>query len=186
MAAGEAMGSHSHSATPVATDATLRTSDRGQRLPVLVRGLASAYTGKMNVSDVADGSSIAELQVAAVAASVKGDHDNAIKLMTKAVELEDKLGPPSGPPGLIKPPHELFGELLLRAGKPSEAAEQFRLSLLRQPNRARSLIGAARAAAKSGDQAAARAMYQKFLAQWQQADADLPELKEAKDYLKQS
>jgi tetratricopeptide (TPR) repeat protein len=186
MAAGEAMGSHSHSATPVATDATLRTSDRGQRLPVLVRGLASAYTGKMNVSDVADGSSIAELQVAAVATSVKGDHDNAIKLMTKAVELEDKLGPPSGPPGLIKPPHELFGELLLRAGKPSEAAEQFRLSLLRQPNRARSLIGAARAAAKSGDQAAARAMYQKFLAQWQQADADLPELKEAKDYLKQS
>jgi Tfp pilus assembly protein PilF len=73
----------------------------------------------------------------------------------------------------------------LCAGKPAEAAEQFRLSLLRQPNRARSLIGAARAAAKSGDRAAASSLYQKFLAQWQQADADLPELKEAKDYLKQ-
>ena len=39
---------------------------------------------------------------------------------------------------LIKPTHELFGEILLRAGKPQEAAAQFRTALLRQPNRARS------------------------------------------------
>lgn len=182
---GEAMGSHSHGTSTTATDATLRTSDRGQRLPMLILGFAVARKGTYTTTQMQESSDIGEIEVAAVAASTKGDHDYAIKLMTKAVELEDKLGPPSGPPGLIKPPHELFGELLLRAGKPSEAAEQFRLSLLRQPNRARSLIGAARAAAKSGDQAAASAMYQKFLAQWQQADADLPELKEARDYLKQ-
>jgi hypothetical protein len=29
-------------------------------------------------------------------------------------------------PSLIKPTHELFGEILLRAGKPVEAAEQFK------------------------------------------------------------
>lgn len=184
-AKGEAIGSHSHGMSTTATDATLRTSDRGQRLPMLILGFAAARKGTITTSQMQESSNIGEVEVAALAASVKDDHDYAIKLMTKAVELEDKLGPPSGPPGLIKPPHELFGELLLRAGKPSEAAEQFRLSLLRQPNRARSLIGAARAAAKSGDRAAANAMYQKLLAQWQQADADLPELKEAKDYLKQ-
>jgi tetratricopeptide (TPR) repeat protein len=181
----EAMGSHSHGMSTTAMDATSRTSDRGQRLPMLILGLAAARKGTITSSQMQESSDIGEIEVAAVAASVKNDHDYAIKLMTKAVELEDKLGPPSGPPGLIKPPHELFGELLLCAGKPAEAAEQFRLSLLRQPNRARSLIGAARAAAKSGDRAAAGSLYQKFLAQWQQADADLPELKEAKDYLKQ-
>ena len=179
------MGSHSHGMSTTVTDATLRTSDRGQRLPMLILGLAAARKGTITSSQMQESSDIGEIEVAAVAASVKTDHDAAIRLMTKAVELEDKLGPPSGPPGLIKPPHELFGELLLRAGKPAEAAEQFRLSLLRQPNRARSLIGAARAAAKSGDRAMASSLYQKFLAQWQQADADLPELKEAKDYLKQ-
>ena len=182
-ASGDAMGSHSHSAA--LTDATLRTSDHGQRLPIMIHGFAAGFKGTLRVGAVSESSSINELEVFAVGASVKGEHDKAATLMKRAVELEEKLGPPSGPPGLIKPSHELFGELLLRAGKPAEAAEQFRLSLLRQPNRARSLLGAARAAAKTGDRATATAIYQKFLAQWQQADPELPELKEARDYLKQ-
>jgi hypothetical protein len=99
---------------------------------MLILGFASARKGNITMSQMQESSNIGELEVAAVAASVKDDHDYAIKLMTKAVELEDKLGPPSGPPSLVKPPHELFGELLLRAGKPAEAAEQFRASLLRQ------------------------------------------------------
>lgn len=182
-ASGDAMGSHSHSAA--LTDATLRTSDRGQRLSIMIHGFAAGFKGTLRVGEVSESSSINELEVFAVGASVKSEHDKAATLMKRAVELEEKLGPPSGPPGLIKPSHELFGELLLRAGKPAEAAEQFRLSLLRQPNRARSLLGAARAAAKTGDHTTATAIYQKFLAQWQQADPELPELKEARDYLKQ-
>jgi hypothetical protein len=34
--------------------------------------------------------------------------------MKKATELEEAMSPPSGPPVLIKPTHELFGEILLR------------------------------------------------------------------------
>jgi Tfp pilus assembly protein PilF len=94
------------------------------------------------------------------------------------------MTPPYGPPNLIKPSHELFGEILLRAGKPAEAAAQFKTALLRQPNRARSLLGAARAAAQSGNQAAAAAAYTALLEQWKQADPDLPELREVRDYLK--
>jgi Tfp pilus assembly protein PilF len=94
-------------------------------------------------------------------------------------------GAPSGPPSLIKPANELFGELLLKAGKPREAAEQFKAALLRQPNRAHSLIGSARAAAQRGDKAGAALAYQKFLDQWKLADADLPELAEANAYLRQ-
>ena len=79
---------------------------------------------------------------------MKKDHGKAIELMTKATALEEATTPPYGPPGLIKPSHELFGEILLRAGKPAEAAEQFKISLRRQPNRARSLLGARQAADK--------------------------------------
>ena len=103
--------------------------------------------------------------------------------MKQATTLEEQQSPPSGPPSLIKPTHELFGEILLRAGKPVEAAAQFQTALLRQPNRARSLLGAARAAKQSGDEVKAAAIYVKFLEQWKQADEGLPELREARSLL---
>jgi tetratricopeptide (TPR) repeat protein len=172
---------------------TVRSSSSGQRLPLFVRNLAAALKGSLTeepaVGEVKTQGdlqrAIGDLEVAAVTASVKKDHDKAIELMKKATALEEQLGPPSGPPGLIKPSHELFGEILLHAGKPEAAAEQFKTALLRQPNRARSLLGAARAAAQSGDRSGATAAYSKLLDQWQQADKELPELREARDYLKQ-
>ncbi|HYN23659.1 MAG TPA: hypothetical protein VES69_01290, partial [Pyrinomonadaceae bacterium] len=146
-------------AQPVSSDATatVRASNRSQRLPVFVRGLATALGGSSGavgenvtkpgaISRDTESKTIGELEIAAVAASVKRDHEQAAELMKQAIRLEEEMGPPSGPPGLIKPAHELFGEILLRAGKPEAAAEQFKVSLLRQPNRARSLLGAARAA----------------------------------------
>ncbi|MFN2499820.1 MAG: tol-pal system YbgF family protein [Pyrinomonadaceae bacterium] len=129
---------------------------------------------------------IRELEIAALAAAMKQDYDRAITSIKQATSLEEATGPPSGPPGLIKPTHELYGEILLRAGRPREAAEQFRIALLRQPNRARSLLGAARAAAKSGDTVGAASAYAKLLDQWQHADEGLPEAREARDYLKQA
>jgi tetratricopeptide (TPR) repeat protein len=117
-------------------------------------------------------------------AAMKKDYDKAVELMKQATTLEEQSSPPSGPPSLIKPTHELFGEILLRAGRPADAAALFNTALLRQPNRARSLLGAARAAAQSGDQTTAAAMYAKLLEQWKQADANLPELREARAFLK--
>ncbi len=190
-----AHGGHGGS-QPVSSDgpATVRASNRGQRLPVFIRGLANAFGGstasgesliKPGVkSHDANSATIGELEIAAVAASGKRDHEKAAELMKEALKLEEEMGPPSGPPGVIKPAHELFGEILLRAGKPEAAAEQFKVSLLRQPNRARSLLGAARAATQSGDQRGAAAAYKKLLEQWQYADEGLPELREARDYLK--
>jgi hypothetical protein len=88
---------------------------------------------------------IQEVEIAAMATAAQG-HE-AITLMRQATALEEALPPPSGPPLVIKPAHELFGEILLRAKRPQEAAEQFTTSLRRHKNRARSLLGAARAAA---------------------------------------
>ncbi len=181
------------SATPNGA-ATMRVSNRGRRLPAFIQAWASLLNGSMksapeppNANADSSGENmriIGETEIAALYASAKGEHDKAIELMRQAVQREEKMGPPSGPLDLIKPSHELFGEILLRAGKPTEAAEQFKIALLRQPNRARSLLGAARAALKSGDQAGATAAYAKLLAQWDEADKDLPELREAQEYLK--
>jgi tetratricopeptide (TPR) repeat protein len=180
--------------------ATVRASNRRQTLPLFIRGLAGAMTGSGEVETSLTGLKatsagipranavleIRQLEIAALAASMKQDHTSASELMNKAIALEEQLGPPSGPPNLIKPSYELFGEVLLRAGKPEAALEQFKATLLRQPNRARSLLGAARAAAKSGDQAAAASFYVRLLDQWKQADEGLPELREAQDYLKKA
>jgi predicted Zn-dependent protease len=129
---------------------------------------------------------IRELEIAALISASKNNFDAATTSMKKAISLEEEMSPPSGPPTLIKPSHELFGEILLRANRPKDAVKQFETALNRQPNRARALIGLARAAAQSGDKAGAVAAYTRFLRVWQQADPGLPELGEARDYLGQA
>jgi hypothetical protein len=189
-------------AQPATTDgmATLRTSNRSQTLPLFIRGLANALNSSVEVEKSLAGLKaipggpppmslmleIRQLEVAALDASIKQDHTKAIDLMKKAVGLEEQTGPPSGPPGIVKPSNELFGEILLRAGKPGAAVAQFKIALLRQPNRARSLLGAARAASQSDDQPGATAFYTRLLDQWKQADEGLPELREAQGYLKKA
>src|SRR5688572_12626985 len=178
---------------------TVRSSNRSRTLPLFVIGLARAVNGSATIEESLAGLKaigkgegptpvldIRELEIAAMAASTRKDHAQAIELMKKAVVLEESMGPPSGPPGIIKLSHELYGEILLRAGKPQEAAEQFKAALLRQPNRARSLLGAARAAAQSGDDAGARSFYTRLVDQWKLADAGLPELREAQEFLKRT
>ena len=171
-------GHSTHGSAPMGN--TLRYSGASKTLPGFIRAFSAAVRG----AEVEPLEGIRGLEVAAVLAATKKDYAKAIELMKKATAMEEETGPPSGPPALIKPTHELFGEILLRAGKPAEAAAQFRTALLRQPNRARSLLGAARAAAQSGDQVGARDTYAKLLEQWNQADAGLAELQEARDYVK--
>jgi hypothetical protein len=85
------------------------------------------------------------LELRASMAMAHGDAAGAQRLAAQAAQSEESLGVPSGPPDTFKPAHELYGELLLRAGKKKEAAEQFRIELTRTPNRAASLSGLAAA-----------------------------------------
>ncbi len=128
---------------------------------------------------------IMELEVSALASANTGKFDEAIELLRRATSLEEALRPPSGPPDMIKPSHELFGEVLLRAGRQAEAVAQFQTALLRQPNRPRALLGLARAAKTSDAKLAARA-YADYLRTQERADARVSELDEARAYLKQS
>jgi tetratricopeptide (TPR) repeat protein len=197
---GAMAGPAANVGTSNSNGATVRYSNHSQTIPLFIRGLAGAINGSAETENSLAGLKsilhgnasatgtldIKELEVLALAASLKQDHAKAIELMKKATQLEEALGPPSGPPSLIKPSHELFGEILLRSGKPAEAMVQFQTALRRQPNRARSLLGLARANAQSGDKATAAATYAKLLDQWQQADESLVELREARDYLKRA
>ena len=86
------------------------------------------------------------LELSAVIEADRQDYDKAIQTMKQAVALEEALPPPSGPTAVLKPTHELLGEILLKASRPKESAEQFALALQRHPKRTRSVLGAARAA----------------------------------------
>jgi hypothetical protein len=98
-----------------------------------------------------------ELQ--AMIAQARGQQEQAVTLLKEAVQIEESMRPPNGAADPVKPAHELLGEVLLQAGRPAEAAQAFDACLLRMPNRARSLMGAARAHAAAGraDLAAERA-----------------------------
>ncbi|MDR4458952.1 MAG: hypothetical protein MRJ67_00265 [Nitrospirales bacterium] len=130
-------------------------------------------------------SQIWKLQIAALKHLINGDHSDAMRMLDQAIALEESLPPPSGPPDLIKPTHELYGEILLGIDRPKEAQHQFERSLLWHPNRARSLLGLARAAAQLGHIQATRQAYRNFLNIWNQADSDLPEVKEARQFIQQ-
>lgn len=171
-------------------------------LTTFIKGLAAAHTGSgaaeksvveietlrqqlLNAGEPyrAKQTEIMGLEVSALIRAGKTNYDEAIALMKKATALEEEMSPPSGPPDLIKPSHELLGEIFLRAGKSKEAADQFATSLARQPNRARSLLGMARAAVKMNDSKAAAESYSRLLSTWEKADAQLPEFREAKAYV---
>jgi hypothetical protein len=92
------------------------------------------------------------------------------------------MSPPNGAANPVKPSHELLGEVLLETGNPSESAKAFEASLLRMPNRARSLLGSARAHAAAGDRATASERFQKLVEIWG-GHEELPGYQEAERYL---
>jgi tetratricopeptide (TPR) repeat protein len=127
---------------------------------------------------------ILEKEAQALSLQARGKTEEALALLREAADLEGTMPPPSGPPSPLKPAHELYGEVLLEAGRAEEASRQFEASLLRTPNRAASLLGAARAAARMGDGETARQRYAALAEVWRQADSDLPALAEVRAYLK--
>jgi tetratricopeptide (TPR) repeat protein len=87
-------------------------------------------------------------EVASAAQLVRGQTAEALRLAKEAADIESTLAAPSGPPEPIKPALEFYGEVLLAANRPSEAAAAFRQQLLRTPNRTPAVEGLARAGAK--------------------------------------
>lgn len=143
-------------------------SDRGGN--PMARSLGGNYT------------KISSLQVSALVKVYEGQAEAALALLDEAEGILLSMRPPNGPASPIKPLHELYGEILLELGQPRDAIEKFNTSLLRLPNRPRSLLGLARGYAKTGDYANARTQYAKLAEVWSGRD-DFVEMQEARRFL---
>jgi len=108
----------------------------------------------------------------------QGDRAEAVRLARQGAAEENDASETS-----LLPATELEGDLLLAVGQPSEAVKAYEATLRRNPNRARSLYGAAYAAAQSGDAPSAARFYAQYIALMAHSDGTRPELVMAKRFL---
>lgn len=145
---------------------------RGER----ARADAAATTLRgLQTDDVSTAPRILALEMRAAILAASDKADSAVILLREATKLEDAMPLEFGPPAIVKPSHELLGEVLLDAGRAAEAQREFTRALEVTPGRSRSLVGLARAAAINGDRDASRRAAQHVLRNWKSADADVPE-----------
>jgi predicted Zn-dependent protease len=121
---------------------------------------------------------ILERELRAMLMLEDGKRNEAVALIREASRLEDAIPVEFGPPDIVKPSHELLGEILLASGQAAEAQREFTRALELAPGRARSLLGLGRAAVAAGDTAVARKALGDLKKNWHSADPALPELAE--------
>ena len=84
---------------------------------------------------------VMELQLKAMQAWLKKDAAATEKILRQATALQTLSGYSYGPPAIVKPSFEMYGEWLLENNRPKEALEQFELSLKLMPNKTLSVKG---------------------------------------------
>jgi hypothetical protein len=109
-------------------------------------------------------------EVSARLAFAEGDSQGALAGMRAAAEQEDQTEKSAITPGPLAPARELLADLLLGLNRPAEALKEFEATLIKEPNRFRSLYGAAKAAKLAGDRATAQIYFRKLLTVAERAD----------------
>jgi tetratricopeptide (TPR) repeat protein len=126
-----------------------------------------------------------EIQATAVSAwsaRAAGKHEEALRQMELAANMEDGTERSVVTPGPLSPARELLGEMLLEMNKPTKALEQFEATLKKEPRRFRALYGAAHAAQLSGSKDLSQKYFGELLTVC--AHSDQPgrsEIKEARE-----
>lgn len=108
------------------------------------------YDTKANQLDV-DQANVMEMELRGLAADLNGEAELADSWFQKAAGLEKSISYSYGPPSVVKPSFELYGEWLLAQGKANDALNQFNYSLQRAPKRILSLKGKLEAAKLSNN-----------------------------------
>jgi hypothetical protein len=127
-----------------------------------------------------------EIQIEAVGAWIDfadSRRDAAITAMRGAADLDDASEKNVAMENKLLPVRALLGELLLAAGMNAEALAAFEASAKMQPNRFRTLWGAAQAARARNDVETAKQYYRALVGLAVYADTERPEMVEAKNYL---
>jgi tetratricopeptide (TPR) repeat protein len=116
-------------------------------------------------------------------AAAEGKKNEAIDMLRQAADSEDRLGKHPVSPGAFVPVREQLGSLLLEAGQPKEAQQEFEAALKIYPGRYRGLYGAAQAAEQAGDNENASRYYTKLAAQTSKAAGSRDELTHVREFL---
>ena len=114
---------------------------------------------------------------------VDGKQDEALKVMSTAVDAEDKTEKAPVTPGPLAPARELYGFMLLDRGMPKEALAAFEATMANEPNRFNGYVGAAKAAQALGDAAKAKAAYEKVVTLASGSDSPRPALAAARSFV---
>jgi tetratricopeptide (TPR) repeat protein len=113
------------------------------------------------------------LELEALLLKAEGNSAQALERLSQAAALESSLPLEFGPPRIIKPAHELYGELLFELDRPLEAEKQFAEALRRGPGRAHALFGLARSALANHNLVTAGDASRQLKSMWKTADSDL-------------
>ena len=126
-------------------------SSAGQAL-VINDGMAqcNAASGSGAKAGVNQASILLE-ELRALLALTKGDMPKALSHFQRAVAIEDDNGHFFGPPEVMKPSYEFYGEFLLQQKNFSEATRAFETALSKAPGRNQSLLGLRYAFQQSGN-----------------------------------
>ena len=121
---------------------------------------------------------ILKMEVESVIALAEGEHEKASDLARRAAKLQASMPFRYGPPRISKPTAELLGDVLSAIGDYEQATLAYEDQLTRSQLRTNSLLGLARASARTGDKTTSSESYDALVAIWDSADPTMPMLKE--------
>jgi tetratricopeptide (TPR) repeat protein len=129
-----------------------------------------------------DNLSVMSLELRAMILATQKKLPEAKVLFQQAAKEEKDLGYRE-PPIFIRPVGETEGFALMRAGDYAGAHAAFAAALVERPKSGFGLYGEARSSEAAGNAAQALTEYAAFGKAWQNADAGLPEVRHAREYL---
>ena len=162
-----------------------RQGDTAQaRLEIVALAATEAEMTRRADSEWARVVAIKRQAVTAWSELAAGDTVAALRDAQAAADLEDVTEKQPVTPAELLPARELEADMLLAVGRFAAARSAFEQTLRREPKRARSLYGSARAAELSGDRDAARRLYGDYLAQMKAGDGDRVEIARAREAIR--
>lgn len=126
---------------------------------------------------------IALLELRGSIESKKGNHLSAIEIFKAAIEREKEiiyLDPPQN----FRSMKESLGYAYLRANNFESAQDVFKQEMLLRPQNVHAALGLARCFAMAGQKKEALKTYKSILRMWRSADRDLPQIIEARAWVK--
>jgi tetratricopeptide (TPR) repeat protein len=121
--------------------------------------------------------------VRAAIAAGQEEHPELELLSMHASDLEERLLRSGQLVLPFAPVAEIAGDLFFQANRYEQARRRYSDALIARPDRARSILGIARASVRLEDRKAATDAYTQFLDAWKNADQDAPEIAEARAWI---